>query len=199
MQVLIIDSKHEVLLPASCVRDLSGLVFGVPPEKGVQLLLEPEIAAALQNADEKKLDELYQSHGDGFWHIFNYHFEHYDMNLDYLLNSAKAIYNSIWKDHNRKCAEFINRVTKIDLNISRHINWSAQHMNKYICLINICYENKSVIQNIYHHLINCLRDTLNKDENIKWVEVVTSLSNVVNAITDIDVFPSRETIDGMSL
>ncbi len=196
----LIDSTHKALLPESCVKDLSGLVFGVAPEKGVQLLLEPEIAAALKNADEKKLDILYQSHGEGFWSIFNYHFEHFDMNLHYALTSAKAISNSIWKDHNIRCSEFINRVVKVDLSINPEVtDWSEQNMDKYICLIKVCDKNKPFIRGIYHSLINGLSNSIDKDEDVKWAGNITSLSKAVNTTTDIDMLPSQEIIDKLSL
>jgi len=195
-----LSMKHKALLPESCVKDLSGLVFGVTPERGVQLLLEPEIAAALRNADNKKLEKLCQSHAEGFWHIFNYHIEHHDMDLNLALTSAEAIYNSIWNDHSRKCDEFINKVVKIDLSIDMHeFDWSEQHIDKFICLIRICHNDKPFIQKIYHHLINCLRNSISKDENLGWEAVIRSLSKVANTLTDIDVHFSRETIDELSL
>lgn len=197
----LIDPKHKHLMPEKCIVELAGLVFGVAPEKGVQLLLESEIIRALKNGDGKILKRLYEDHSDGFWHIFNHFIEHNDIEFSLALTSAKAIYDSIWKDNSEKCNVFVNRVSKIDVSDApKEIEWSKQEIDEYICLIKICQEEKDFIQNVYQHLINCLRNSINKKgDNIEWEKVISSLSKVVNTLSEVKQSIHKETIERLSL
>ncbi|MCX2793848.1 KAP family NTPase [Microbulbifer thermotolerans] len=51
--------------------ELTGILFGVDKNKGIQLLLEPEIREALGNSDSDKLSELIERHGEAFWIVWN--------------------------------------------------------------------------------------------------------------------------------
>jgi len=197
----LIDPRYKPFLPEKCIVELAGLVFGVAPEKGFQLLLEPEIIKALKNGDGKSLKSLCENHNNGFWHIFNYYVEHYDMDLNLALTSSKAIYDSIWKDNSEKCNGFVNRVSEIDVSDApKEIEWSEQEIDKYICLIKICQKEKDFTQNIYQHLIDCLRNSINKKgEDIEWVKVIASLSEVVNTLSEMKLSIHKETIEKLSL
>lgn len=50
--------------------ELAGMLFGVNKEKGIQLLLEPEIKSALNDGDSKKISNLIESHGEAFWVVW---------------------------------------------------------------------------------------------------------------------------------
>ena len=197
----LIDSKHKTLLPEKCIKELAGLVFGVTPKKGFQLLLEPEISMALKNGDGERLKKLCENHNDGFWHIFNYHIEHHDMDLNFVLTSAKAIYDSLWKDNSEKCKGFVNKVSKIDLkDVPKELKWTEEEITNYICLIKICYDKKDFLQNLYQHLIGCLRNSISKeDEEINWNEIVSDLSKVVTTLSELEVSIPRVTIKELSL
>lgn len=196
----LIDKKHKSQLSGSCVTDLAGLVFGVPPEKGAQLLLEPEISTALETSDAERLSELYRIHSEAFWPIFNYHFEHTDLNTDYVFNASETIFKSIWGNHSEKCKGFVNKVVSCDLDMSpKEINWSAPNINKYICLLNVSRKHNAFVKKIYQSLISGLNFTLDNNEDLKWPEIITCFSNVNNTISDIDNASSREVIDKLTL
>lgn len=55
---------------SSVKAELAGLLFGVNPDKGVQLLLVPEITSALSNGNSDKLKELEATHSEAFWLAF---------------------------------------------------------------------------------------------------------------------------------
>ncbi|MHA1854225.1 MAG: P-loop NTPase fold protein, partial [Candidatus Heimdallarchaeaceae archaeon] len=195
----LIDSRHKILLHENCIKELAGLVFGVTPEKGVQLLLEPEISMALKNGDGESLKKLCENHNDGFWHIFNYYIEHHDMDLNLALTSAKAVYDSVWKDSSEKCDEFVNKVSQIDVSAAqKEIEWSEQEIDKYICLIKIFHREKTFILSVYQHLIDCLRSSINKDK-VEWKKIIRSLSKVVNTLSEIKIPVPQETIEELSL
>ena len=46
---------------------LAGMLFGVASEKGIQLLLEPEIKSALHDGDPERIGLLINTHGEAFW------------------------------------------------------------------------------------------------------------------------------------
>lgn len=66
------EAKYRPYLPSTCAEEFAGIIFGVSPEKGHQLLLEPEIRVALDNGNDVLLRNLSEKHGDGFWHIFDF-------------------------------------------------------------------------------------------------------------------------------
>jgi hypothetical protein len=49
---------------------LAGLLFKVTPEKGIQLLLAPEIRTALNQGDGEKLKTMESLHGEAFWVVW---------------------------------------------------------------------------------------------------------------------------------
>ena len=51
------------VLGEDCRKYFAGLVFGVAPELGIQLLLIPEIKASLSNQNESQINNLIETHG----------------------------------------------------------------------------------------------------------------------------------------
>lgn len=51
-------------------RQLAGMLFGVNKNKGIQLLLEPEIRAALNSGDSEVLKTLIVDQGEAFWIVW---------------------------------------------------------------------------------------------------------------------------------
>lgn len=84
---------------ASVVKpELAGLLFGVPPEKGMQLLLAPEIYSALKLGDGASLKELSKVHGEAFWVAWRSSRERWTISPnhsdDYKINATKAIHDA---------------------------------------------------------------------------------------------------------
>jgi len=52
-------------------RELAGLMFGVPKDKGIQLLLEPVIQEAMRNGDGEALKAVLDEQGEAFWIAWN--------------------------------------------------------------------------------------------------------------------------------
>lgn len=57
--------------PKILIEELAGLLFGVNKEKGVQLLLGPEIKSAIESGDGGSLSQLLALHSEAFWIAFN--------------------------------------------------------------------------------------------------------------------------------
>ncbi|MCK9506190.1 MAG: KAP family NTPase [Porticoccaceae bacterium] len=62
---------YQSRIPESDIKsELAGLLFGVSKDKGMQLLLAPEIHTALRDADGKHLAELAERHSRAFWVVW---------------------------------------------------------------------------------------------------------------------------------
>ena len=57
--------KDRPYLPTDAARQFAGIIFGVSPKDGQQLLLIPEISTALNNSKSEDFNELIGKHGDG--------------------------------------------------------------------------------------------------------------------------------------
>ena len=195
-----INANHKSLLPETWSQEIAGLVFGVEPEKGYQLLLEPEIHSALRNGDSEHIKNLLENHGEGFWHVFNYHIEHHGIDLSLALNAAKAIYEDVWTDHSVRCTEFVNKVTNLDVNSApKEIKWDEQEIDKFVCLIKICRDNTAFNQNIYKHLIECLSHSLNKGKGMEWEAVVKSMLKIIDTLLELNIPIEQKIIEGLTL
>ncbi len=102
-----VEDKH--FLPPECNKHLAGIVFGVGPEKGQHLLLEPEIEGALQNANGNKLKSLAEIYGDGFWSVFDHHINNLTA-TGTLFKYSKAVYEGLWSTHEKQCNIFTKKV-----------------------------------------------------------------------------------------
>lgn len=59
------QAKDRPYLPSDAARQFAGIVFGVTPTDGQQLLLIPEISAALNDGKTEDFDVLMENHGEG--------------------------------------------------------------------------------------------------------------------------------------
>jgi hypothetical protein len=67
------EKTLEPFFNSSIKKDLSGILFGVEPEKGIELLLEPVIQQALTDDDSETLTNLFKAHHTAFWTVLNIH------------------------------------------------------------------------------------------------------------------------------
>lgn len=102
------DEKLANFLPKSIVKDLAGLSFGVSPDVGQQLLLEPEIEKSLKNNQTDKINQLVSNHGEGFWYLFDHHMQKTEP--DILFEYSSTILKVLWPKDWKRCLSFINRV-----------------------------------------------------------------------------------------
>ena len=86
------EHYHKSYLPENYAAEFSGLIFGVAPELGHQFLLSDEIKSALNNNDYEKLKFLYNTHAEGFLHVWEHISSHSDL----------------WPDHNNYLRFFNN-------------------------------------------------------------------------------------------
>lgn len=122
------------LLPESCCCDIAGLIFGVSPITGQQMLLEPYIQKALATADGKKLKELQEQHSNGFWGVLALHIRDKVVSFEVLLPYSKAIHDGLWKEFKGRLGTFSKRA-KIILYQNKEFKWpNEDYLVNYHCL-----------------------------------------------------------------
>lgn len=99
--------------------ELAGLLFGVKADKGMQLLLSPEIRECMKNSDGGKLKELSEIHREAFWLILRASktnwmptTEHDD---DYKLCVIEALYKGFASEKS-KIREFVAPIQNVMVN-----------------------------------------------------------------------------------
>jgi len=85
--------------------ELAGILFGVPKNKGIQLLIGPVIRDAMINGDGKIISKLIEEHGEAFWIVWNAiksdvsitesHVE------EYRIAATQAMHNGMLKEKSR--------------------------------------------------------------------------------------------------
>jgi len=154
------ESKHLNFLPASCRKDIAGLVFGVKPEKGNELLLEPEIKKSLVNGDFDGLTKLVDTHGIDIWPVFRYHINHCSLNFSQMLNYSMAIYPGLEKDYHSEVEDFNNQIKQVVNSQDIVLEFSEWEKDGYIAIINL-YSGKDNRQ----FLLNFFNKTLKFFDN----------------------------------
>jgi hypothetical protein len=155
--------------------ELAGILFGVDAQKGMQLLLTPEIKSALSDGDGEKLKELENTHKAAFWLAFraccsdwmitDAHTDEYRINLITAIHAAFKTSNNI--------SPYIEKIEKVFL-----LTFSEWELSKYSyqeaieSLIKLTKDKESFLTN------------LNKKLQKKLGVVVKSI--------DKDTFPAKE-------
>lgn len=172
-----VEDKH--FLPPECNKHLAGIIFGVGPEKGHHLLLEPEIEGALQDANGDKLKSLVEIHGDGFWSVFAHHINNLTA-ISTLFNYSKAVYDGLWEAHENSC----NILTK-------KVNESFTRGDPSL-LIDGCIEDylpiikmssdKTFLERIWYLVLTDLETKIEEDDEFNYETNVKCLENIVESI-----------------
>ena len=116
---------------ANLKAELSGMLFGVDKNKGIQLLLDPEIAKALGDGDADRIADLASKHGEAFWIAWhairerllpNGHVEEYRIAVTTALcNGLKDHVDRVQNDIDHLAAEWKSREEKWELGEHHYI------------------------------------------------------------------------------
>ncbi len=159
----LVNPKHQLALSEGYFKDLAGLVFGVSPAKGEQLLLQPEISDALNNSNQERLLELSNIHGSTFHGILNYHFEHTEISLEYALAAAKPL--ELFAAQKQFTLNiFIKNVSSLILDRVTLTPLSSENRESYLALLRICGQEEKFLVEMYEHLIRTLRFNLDPQQ-----------------------------------
>tara|TARA_R110000851_G_scaffold29912_1_gene81884 strand:+ start:10265 stop:13606 length:3342 start_codon:yes stop_codon:yes gene_type:complete len=115
--------------------ELAGILFGVDANKGMQLLLTPEIKSALTDGDSVKLIELESTHNAAFWLAFRACSNDWmvtDSHIDeYKLNTITAIHEA-FSDSKKKVVSFVRKIQAAFL--SSFDNWKLDEFSYEVAL-----------------------------------------------------------------
>ncbi|MCK5214499.1 MAG: hypothetical protein KAR05_04020 [Candidatus Omnitrophica bacterium] len=157
------EQRHRQFLPKTCKKDFAGIIFGVSPDKGEQLLLDPKIAEALRDGNSKLLFDMESNHGEGFWAVFDRHIQRVTLDNALIFPYSQSIYNSLWKEHSDRCALFVNQVMK-RVSGSEDIPWTNENnCDDYVCLIKLLENHKDAKENFREKLFNSLDGEIDKE------------------------------------
>lgn len=156
--------------------ELAGILFGVEAQKGMQLLLTPEIKTALSEGDGEKLKELVDTHKAAFWLAFRACSNEWmvtDSHTDeYKINTITAIHEA-FSTSNIYLSPFIEKIEKAFLQSFER--WELSE-----------YSYQDAIESLIQLTKN--KESLLTSLNNKFKN---KFKNVVNSI-DKDTFPSKE-------
>jgi len=173
--------EHIHFLPKSIKEDLAGLVFGVSPKKGNLLLLEPEIKKSLLNANDRKLKELSETHGNNFWDVTKYHIPRCKISFKESLNYAHSFKLAFGEEFNL-VGDFINKIYEVIENKEIQLDFNSDaEFEKYKSIMSICITrgDKPLSLTLYSRTIE-LTEAYFKETK----EVPESLLSFFNEIKD---------------
>ncbi|WP_345844503.1 P-loop NTPase fold protein [Shewanella algae] len=117
---------------SNILSEIAGLLFGVTKDKGLQLLLGPEIYSSFKDGDGNRLQTLAQQHGYGFWVAYESSRSLWMPTIDhssaYKTSFTKALYTGL-KDYKKQIRNeiysisniWITSFTKLDLSESDYV------------------------------------------------------------------------------
>ncbi|WP_407281840.1 P-loop NTPase fold protein [Methanolobus sp. WCC1] len=174
--------KDKDFLPPECNKHMAGIIYGVKPDKGHQLLLEPEIEKALLNAAGSELTHLVEVHKEGFWPVFDYHINNTTVTSD-SFNYSKAVYSGLWEEEKTHCGKFI---LKIKEGFSKNIPSLPKDGNieDYLPIIKMSTDTV-FLENIWNIVLTTLESKIEEEENFSFEDNVKFLKNIAENLGDI--------------
>ncbi|HGY5296672.1 TPA: P-loop NTPase fold protein, partial [Aeromonas salmonicida] len=129
------DTERSVLLP-----QLAGLLFGVNSNKGLQLLLAPEIHSAFKTGDGNALKKLSQDHNNAFWIAYEASKDLWELTMektdDYKYSFTTALFLGLVNSRHKIKRE-INCLPKIWIDSYPSLNFDS---NDYSSVINYTFQ-----------------------------------------------------------
>lgn len=181
-----VPSSYPTIRSASSVKaELAGLLFGVKAEKGMQLLLSPEIRECMKEGSGEKLHDLSEIHKEAFWLVLRASktnwlptIDHVD---DYKLCVIEAIYKGFANEKNM-VTEFVATIQ--DVMVSTIDRWK---LDEYSFAENLKYlvelsQNKEQLlndleQGIRKRIVACTKDEKFKSEEFTSLKELEELLN----------------------
>ena len=188
-------AQHKPYLPQNCSDEFSGLIFGVSPEIGQQILLEPEIQRALDSNDGNTLKKLSETHTDGFWYIFDYISTYRDLWKDektydrFLTNCSCVVRSGIEIEKAFKflfkAKAYIGRLNKLPQD-TLSILWPAteEKVSELIDAVTLNNNSPELLQSFFKSLLDACNQKIGKEENFVNDALWDNLQKIVNAFPE---------------
>jgi len=179
----------SLLDPNKIKADFSSLIFGVPPEKSVQILLEPKIEKVLKENNFDYLKELVEIHKSAFWTVFELHITKIYNQID-IINYCHTIYKSII--NNKECSEFIQKfITSKILEWDQLVFPNSELLEKYKSLLLLIAKTNGPIKELCELLSKSFVQTINQ-KNSDIENDIESLIGLITLLDDTTLFQIPE-------
>jgi hypothetical protein len=166
-----------------CQEGIAGIICGVSPKDGIQIILEPKIESSLKDVDIEKLKGYENSFPESFWAVFDHHIEGNINNIssiNIILNYSFTFHKALWVEYKEKCEnelikksinKFINNlklaITKDEILKTIDFPSNQDETDKYSALISLISdfndEYKETIELIINKLIESLFSKIGSD------------------------------------
>ncbi|HGF5100614.1 TPA: P-loop NTPase fold protein [Vibrio parahaemolyticus] len=164
--------------------ELAGLLFGVPAQKGVQLLLSPEIKSGIRNGEGERLRELADTHKDAFWLAWRASSSEWQVTdnhvEEYKLNAVNAIHEAFY-DRESRIRPYIKQIEK-----SFMTSFDRWELDKYSYsislkkLIDLSSNSTALLSNLQDKVQNKLSKVINGIDSDKFPESeLVNLSEII--------------------
>jgi hypothetical protein len=170
------DRLSKQFLEDNCSRDMAGIIFGVDPIKGQQLLLEPDIENALSSGNGEVLKKLQDTHLNGFWGVFNHHLRKNNSFIE-LLHYSKAICDSLWNSHQEKLVDFCSKIKTV-IASQKEFPWPENGIDEYQKLAMVL-NSQSHFDRIYNGLIISIDKKIGTINQSQIGQIAQNLQEIV--------------------
>jgi hypothetical protein len=160
--------------------ELAGLLFGVNKQKGLQLLLGPEIKSAFNLGDGKILSTLLEDHGSAFWIAYEHSKSEWMIGGghtdEYKISFTKAFHEGL-STHKNRIHRDIQQLTRAWINSLDSLNFSNFDYSASLGLIvELSSERKIFIDSLHNSMSNKIETIISTIDTDKFPE--SSLSNI---------------------
>lgn len=157
------SDKHKPIFHAGLTAELCGILFGVSPEKGQQILLEPEIENILNTRNINKIKELSEIHKNAFWTVLNLHLPNMN-DFGKMTNYSFTVWNGPWKTSPDKCGEFVSYL-KATFDKLTSLEFPTQNnVNDYMAMFSLLDFGNYDFSDIWGFITNSLNEKMNKGD-----------------------------------
>ncbi len=190
---------QKMKLDESVLMDIAGLLFGVNPKRGAEILLIPKIDEAAKNGDPKMLNDLYDIHGNNLWTVIDFYFKDKVIDLEFALSFSHCLYNSVWENNKNVLVRYLDILTGISFKSKHEDQWLDEKIiPHYISLILISEGREKFIDSLYSYIIKILDTALKSAESKKYT-FPKGLIEIIDSIKKIGIEPEKITIENLSL
>lgn len=188
-------AQHKPYLPQNCSAEFSGLIFGVSPEIGRQILLEPEIQRALDSNDGNTLKKLSKTHTEGFWYIFDHISTYRGLWKDekaydrFLTNCSCVVRSGI---EIKKASKFLSKaktymgyLNKLPQDVLS-ILWPAteEKVPELIDTVKLNSNNSELIRRFFKSLLEACNQKIGSEENFVNDSLWNNLQKIISAFPE---------------
>lgn len=171
--------------------ELAGLLFGVNKQKGLQLLLGPEIKSAFNLGNGKVLSDLLEDHGSAFWIAYEHSKSDWmvggDHTDEYKISFTKAFHEGLSTHRNRTHRE-IQQLTHTWLNSLDSLNFSNFDYSASLgSIIELSDDKDNFVNSLHKSILNKIREIISLIGTERFPEnSLASIKNVADLLAKIN-------------